>query len=63
LIDNALKTLPDQARAVFVLREVEGLSYEEIAEVTGIKLGTVRSRLFNARKRLRSILQPQVKEE
>jgi RNA polymerase sigma-70 factor (ECF subfamily) len=62
-IDNALKTLPDQARTVFVLRELEGLSYEEIADATGIKLGTVRSRLFHARKRLKEILQPLVEEE
>lgn len=62
-IDKALKTLPDQARTVFVLREVEGLSYEEIAETTAIKLGTVRSRLFHARQRLREILQPLMEEE
>ena len=62
-IDNALKMLPDQARTVFVLREQEGLSYEEIADAIGIKLGTVRSRLFHARKRLREILQPLVEEE
>ena len=62
-IDNALKLLPDQARTVFVLRELEGLSYEEIANATGIKLGTVRSRLFHARKRLKEILQPLVEEE
>ena len=58
-VDNALKMLPDQARAVFVLRELEGLSYEEIAHVTGIKLGTVRSRLFYARRRLKEILKRQ----
>lgn len=62
-IDNALKTLPDQARTVFVLRELEGFSYEEIADAIGIKLGTVRSRLFHARKRLKEILQPLVKEK
>jgi RNA polymerase sigma-70 factor (ECF subfamily) len=61
-IDNALKMLPDQARTVFVLREMEGLSYEAIADVVGIKLGTVRSRLFHARKRLREILQPLMEE-
>ena len=61
-IDNALKMLPDQARTVFVLRELEGLSYEEIADATGIKMGTVRSRLFHARKRLKEILQPLVEE-
>lgn len=62
-IDNALKMLPDKTRTVFVLRELEGLSYEEIAEATGIKLGTVRSRLFHARKRLKEILEPLLKEE
>ncbi len=62
-IDRALKMLPDQARTVFVLRELEGLSYEEIADAVGIKLGTVRSRLFHARQRLREILQPLVEEQ
>lgn len=61
-IDNALKMLPDQARTIFVLRELEGLSYEAIADAIGIKLGTVRSRLFHARKRLKEILQPLAKE-
>lgn len=62
-IDKALKMLPEQARTIFVLRELEGLAYEEIADAIGIKLGTVRSRLFHARKRLREILQPLVEEE
>ncbi len=62
-IDNALKMLPDQARTVFVLRELEDLTYEEIADATGVKLGTVRSRLFHARKRLKEILQPLVEAE
>ena len=62
-IDQALKLLPEQARTVFVLRELEGLSYEEIAEATGVKLGTVRSRLFHARKRLKETLEPLVEEE
>lgn len=62
-IDDALKKLPEQARTVFVLRELEGLSYEAIADAVGIKLGTVRSRLFNARKRLREILQPLMEDE
>jgi RNA polymerase sigma-70 factor (ECF subfamily) len=61
-IDNALNTLPDQARTVFVLRELEGLSYEAIADAVGIKVGTVRSRLFHARRRLREILQPLAEE-
>jgi RNA polymerase sigma-70 factor (ECF subfamily) len=62
-IDNALKMLPDQARTVFVLRELEGLSYEAIAEAVGIKLGTVRSRLFHARRRLKEILKPLMEED
>ena len=56
LIDRAMKKLPDQARTVFVLRELEGLSYEEIAYATGIKIGTVRSRLFHARRQLRALI-------
>lgn len=62
-IDNALKMLPDQARTIFVLREIEGLSYEAIADAVGIKLGTVRSRLFHARRRLKEILKPMMEEE
>ena len=63
LIDRALKKLPDQARVVFVLRELEDLSYDEIAYVTGTKLGTVRSRLFHARRQLRALLEPVAAEE
>lgn len=62
-IDNALKQLPEQARTVFVLRELEGLPYDAIADATGAKLGTVRSRLFYARKRLREILLPHLEGE
>jgi RNA polymerase sigma-70 factor (ECF subfamily) len=42
--------LPDKLRAVIILREVEDFSYEEIAEMLNIPIGTVRSRLFNARQ-------------
>ncbi len=51
-----LKELPEEARVVFVLKEVEGLSYDEIARVLKIKTGTVSSRLFYARKRLKESL-------
>lgn len=51
-----LKQLPEEARVVFVLKEVEGLSYNEIARVLKIKRGTVSSRLFYARKRLKESL-------
>lgn len=48
----ALATLPPKHRAVLALRELEGLSYEEIAQATGIPTGTVMSRLFHARRLL-----------
>jgi len=48
----ALDTLPPQQRAVLALRELEGLSYEEIAEVMKIPTGTVMSRLYHARRLL-----------
>ena len=41
-----------------MLRDVEGLDYKEIAEVTGAPIGTVESRIFRARRRLRPLLQP-----
>lgn len=48
--------LPDRLRNVIILREVEDLSYEEIAEMLNIPLGTVRSRLFNARQMIKERL-------
>lgn len=56
LVDQTLERLADPARAVLVLRELEGLSYEEIAYVTGLKQGAVRSRLFHARRQVRAFL-------
>ena len=53
---ESLAALPEEARAVFVLKEVEGLSYEEIADRLNIRKGTVSSRLFYARRRLREAL-------
>ncbi|MDY6836744.1 MAG: sigma-70 family RNA polymerase sigma factor [Thermodesulfobacteriota bacterium] len=58
----ALKKLPKEARAVFALRELEGLSYDEIAKVLNIKKGTVSSRLFHARKMLRQGLKPHLEQ-
>lgn len=51
-VREALEALPLPWREVLVLRELEGLSYREIADVTGIKMGTVMSRLARARARL-----------
>lgn len=56
LLHQALKELPMAFREVFVLLELEGLSYKGIAEVLGIPIGTVMSRLARARTRLRELL-------
>ena len=58
VIDAALERLPEEFREVIVLRELEDLSYKEIAAVAGIPLGTVMSRLARARKLLLQCLQP-----
>ena len=55
-IGRALDTLPEHHRSIIILSDIEGLSYREIADVLGIPMGTVMSRLHNARKRLREAL-------
>jgi RNA polymerase sigma-70 factor (ECF subfamily) len=57
-ITKALDTLPEHHRAIIVLSDLQGLSYREIAETLDIPMGTVMSRLHNARKRLRDALGP-----
>ena len=57
-IGEALATLGEDQRMVFILREYEGLDYEEIAEITGVHEGTVKSRLFRAKQSLRHQLAP-----
>ena len=49
MVDKAVQKLPEHHRQVFVLRELEGKTYEEIADITGVNLGTVKSRLNRAR--------------
>jgi RNA polymerase sigma-70 factor (ECF subfamily) len=49
-VSSAIDSLPDELRAALTLREFEGLSYEEIAEILGCPIGTVRSRIFRARE-------------
>jgi RNA polymerase sigma-70 factor (ECF subfamily) len=53
---EALAKLPEKHRTILVLRELEGLSYEELAERLGIHKGTVMSRLFHARKKMQVLL-------
>ncbi|HEY9669091.1 MAG TPA: sigma-70 family RNA polymerase sigma factor [Coleofasciculaceae cyanobacterium] len=54
---EAISDLPEVFRTTIVLREIEGMAYEEIAEITGVSLGTVKSRIARARARLQSQLQ------
>ena len=56
VIGRAIEQLPDDPRETLILREVEGLSYQEIAEAQGIPKGTVMSRLHYARKQLQKLL-------
>ncbi len=55
-MSRALDQLPEKHRTILVLREVEGLSYEELAERLAIHKGTVMSRLFHARKKMQELL-------
>ncbi|HEX2677466.1 MAG TPA: sigma-70 family RNA polymerase sigma factor [Polyangiales bacterium] len=57
-IQAALETLPEYHRAVIILREVEGMSYEEMAQVLDVPKGTIMSRLFHARRKMQEQLQP-----
>ena len=61
LVEQSVQQLPEHHRQVFVLRELEGKSYEEIAEITGCNLGTVKSRLNRARNSFAAIIEPGLK--
>lgn len=58
IIRDMISKLPEHFRLVTVLRELGGLSYEEIAKITGTEIGTVKSRINRARGRLKDCLQP-----
>lgn len=62
IISRAIQRIPVKYRESFVLREINELSYEEIAAVTGLKLGTVRSRINRARNHFRQVVAPVVKK-
>jgi len=57
-VEAAVAELPEHHRVVFVLREMEGKTYDEISEITGVTLGTVKSRLNRARNRFAKIVAP-----
>lgn len=63
LVREALESLPAEYREVVVLRELEGLSYREVAAVVEIPLGTVMSRLARGRKELKTFLTARLEEE
>jgi RNA polymerase sigma-70 factor (ECF subfamily) len=58
VVNSSLQELPDDLRTALTLREIEGLSYEEIAEVMNCPIGTVRSRIFRAREAIAANLRP-----
>ena len=58
MIDQALARLPPDQRLLITLRDVQGLDYREIAVITGLPIGTVESRIFRGRRRLRPMLAP-----
>jgi RNA polymerase sigma-70 factor (ECF subfamily) len=60
LVEDTVAKLPEHHRQVFVLRELEGKSYEEIAEITDCNLGTVKSRLNRARTAFAAIIEPNI---
>jgi RNA polymerase sigma-70 factor, ECF subfamily len=62
-VGRAIVTIPEKYRLSVVLRDIEGLAYEEIAQVLGIPGGTVRSRINRARAMLKRKLQPLLKKE
>jgi RNA polymerase sigma-70 factor (ECF subfamily) len=57
-IDKALASLPEELRVAVTLRDVQGLDYREIAKVLDVPIGTVESRIFRGRQRLKPLLEP-----
>jgi len=57
-VNSAMEALPEELRTAIVLREIEGLSYEEIAGIMECPIGTVRSRIFRAREAIADKLRP-----
>lgn len=62
-VQAAIDSLPDDLRTSIVLREIEGMSYDEIAQTMGCPIGTVRSRIFRAREEIARQLRPVLESE
>ncbi|MFO7447308.1 MAG: sigma-70 family RNA polymerase sigma factor [Ignavibacteriaceae bacterium] len=62
IVQDAISRLPDKLRIPLMLKDIEGLSYQEIAEAVQCEIGTVKSRIFRAREGLRNILKPYEQE-
>ena len=62
IVHEAISRLPDKLRVPLLLKDIEGLSYQEIAESVDCEIGTVKSRIFRAREGLRNILKPYEQE-
>lgn len=58
MVDRVLRELPEDLRTALTLREMEGLSYEDIADIMGCPVGTVRSRIFRAREAVDKVVEP-----
>lgn len=62
IMQKAIKKLPEKLRTPLLLKDIEGLSYQEIAEAVQCEIGTVKSRIFRAREGLKNILKPYEQE-
>ncbi len=62
ILEQAMEALPVEYRATLVLREIDGLAYDEIAYALGCSVGTVKSRLFRSRAKLREVLEKDYRE-
>ena len=62
-VNSAMEALPDELRQAVTLREIDGLSYEEIAEVINCPIGTVRSRIFRAREAISAKVKPMLENQ
>ena len=63
MVDSAMDDLPDELRQAITLREIEGLTYEEIAEAMSCPIGTVRSRIFRAREAISLKIKPMLENQ